>query len=201
MAKTRLTDSDRRKIRDCLLEDTFADRVAARRRQRNALATQALIHHFGADCFERFSALPEGWLPSVNTVYVEPKDQAHTKRVDLQLDEYRPLPSSVSYGSPIPLDTKLSRGVVKWMADGEQLNSERSTLSIIIFNALRAFTTQEALAEKWPEAAAKLNSNQRAATPHQLPAVSVDDVRVRLAAAKKGKVVPLVDPDDVGAVA
>ena len=164
--------------------------MAARRRQRSALATKALRHQYGDDCFERFAAVPEGWLPSTNTVYVEPKDQAYTKRVELHLEEYRPLPATVSYGNPIPLDARLTREVIKYLVEGETLKSERETLSPIIWNALRGFTTAEALAERWPEAAAKMKHSSFVGT---LPMVTVDSVRDRISAAKAGKSVRAIE--------
>lgn len=176
----RLAQSDKFNIARKMLEETFEDRRNHLMAAENLLAIDALQHHYGPDIFDRLAVLPEGWLPSGNSVWV--KWQRHGRKC--QLLEYRRLPHFVVIGQDsIQLTDVLGQDLLEIERGWEQYAKHREQTDKEIRGALAGFTTVAQLKSEWPEAHAHLNIPADPAL--RPPATRIDQIMQRLSLMKE----------------
>lgn len=139
-----------------------------------------LLSRYGADAFERFAAVPEGWLPPGNRVWIRYNG---TDRC-IEMTESRPLPFEVvNHGYWEIPSPKLGRELIEITDAWKTLREERDRLNQDLRNALYGFATEAALRDGWPEAYAHL-APPSGPTPN-LPTVRVEDLNRRIAALRE----------------
>lgn len=179
---TRLTNQQRDQIRAGIVDETFRSRSLRLRQREHALAVRMLRERYGDDLFERIAKLPNGWLPTTNRVRFEgsPLGPSH-----LMLMEYAPLPAETSWSGTrlTPSDALIAESDALVLAR-EQMHDEREQLNSVIRSALASMTTVEQLADRWPEGYRHLPTSTHAVASG-LPALRIEDVNARIAAAKE----------------
>jgi hypothetical protein len=178
MAK--LTLIQRAAIVKNILDETFAARRKAIQKRKHALAVKIILAKYGKDAFAKFDAVPVGWLTTANQFLVRYNNRSHY----VVLEEARALPSELVVGN-MELEEDypiLMREHLALREAQERLSQDSQQLQIEIANTLRAFGTEAALRDGWPEAYSKIAVPR---VTHQLPAVRVEDINRRIAALKE----------------
>lgn len=175
---TKLLNSHRQQITTHLLDATFRERELRLKQQEHALGLKLLRALYGEDSLRRMAELPEGWLPLTSHVsfsYV-PAPSAYSHNTILIMSDPVRVPASHNY----PL---VPQGCLllweKLNSQRKELKSERRQLEMEITGTLRAFTTVG-----WPEGYAHFQ-HQTLATVGNLPALRIEDLNARLAAARE----------------
>lgn len=177
MAKLTLTQRDA--IVSAILQDTFNGRQIALKKREHALAVKIIIDKYGKDAFAQFDAVPTGWLTTANQFLI----RHHGNTRWLCLEEARALPHELTIGRyELEEHPKLLREYEGMLTECSRLSMERQQLQTDTAAALRAFGTEAALRDGWPEAHAYLTVPR---VMHQLPAVRIEDLNRRIAALKE----------------
>lgn len=194
MPATRLNKLQRERIRDELLRAAFADRLARHETREHALALRVYRFALGDDGLRLLATLPRDWLPMVSTMHLDREvygERSPSRRLYycapfLNLAESAPVPqwlAAYRQTVPVPLASELGGEIALFLRDEREMLKEQETLKQEVWNLLAGFITVERLAQDWPEA--------YAAFPHAtlvvpgVPALRVEDVNARLAAARE----------------
>lgn len=186
---TKLNNSHRRVIAEKLIADTFREREARLKQREHALALRVLRRELGEDALIRIAALPPGWLPKVDTFYLEDLNGLKRKTpygyrsVSIHLDA----PITVPYNwtsaiGRINVGPESLAEVTAFCNDETALMTEREQLTLAVKGSLAGSTTVEKLSADWPEAYAFFPHPELA--PGALPAVRLTDLNARIAAAR-----------------
>lgn len=101
----------------------------------------------------------------------------------IEFSDSMPLPASIARRSALTVCQVSLDEYEQFAADEERLRSELDELLQQVSAALRSYTTVEKLAEGWPEAYEHFPKDD-APRPGTLPAVRIEDLNMRLAAAR-----------------
>lgn len=176
----RLTQWQRDRVVNGILKDTFEARARALVKREAALAVRVILDRYGRDAFDRFDAVPPGWLTTSKRFLVGRGTANHY----LNLEEARPLPHELAMGH-FGLDDRprLAARFDDLVAAQKQLSRYREQLQWDVRNALAQFSTEAALRDGWSEGYVYLAVPS--ASAHPVPAVRVEDLNARIAALKE----------------
>lgn len=173
------------------LERALLDQVRAKMKDRfdaesDVLAKAAIKEVYGEDAFEKFAAVPAGWLSQGREFTARLADEVSGYGVHLHLTESIPMPYGLNRNS-IRVSKKLYAKMEAHKVAYDKAQAEYGLLSGYnsrsgrdgqINQALRAIKTVEELQEKWPEAYALLpaeDGGQGCAPKYNLPALPIAD--------------------------
>jgi len=183
---TKLLKSHREALTKHLLDATFRERELRLKQQEHALGIRLLHAWYSAGELHRMNELPDGWLPQTTRLQfvVGKTDTAIYPKMShyVKLSDPVRLPALHDFYKEAP-----STWLVKWSALAEKhraLDEERKQLTTQITGTLAAFTTVEKLAQGWPEGYAHFPHRDLAAVG-QFPALRIEDLNTRLAAARE----------------
>jgi hypothetical protein len=172
MKKAPLTAKARQWLVDALYNKARIAAYEKRCLSEEALAHDVLAHCFGKDWEVKFAAVPEGWLPTSNSISI--KNNARVWRLLLGL---QPLPHSVSRWNgyevkdlPIILTARLMAQDVALARDATALDQLHRELT----SSLASIRTLEALKEGWPEAYDMLPDEHKAGN-RPVPAATLEE--------------------------
>ena len=172
---TILTKSHRTALAQHLLTATFRERELRLKQEEHALGLRLLRETYGAEALRRMADLPEGWMPTTQTLRI------NGNVPPVMLSDPVRVPSRDLYN--------FNPGV-GWLGEWEghqgkrrAIKEERESLRREILGTLQAFRTVEKLAEGWPEGYAHFPHPELA--PANLPALRIEDLNARLSAARE----------------
>jgi hypothetical protein len=179
---TKLLKSHREAITTRLLAATFAERELRLKQQEHALGLRLIEAMYGKEVLRRMAMLPDGWLPLYHKIqFSTGKGTSRYISNYVTLSDPVRLPARHDHYQEAPVDW-----LAKWTEFDEAriaLRKEREQLKTQIAGTLKAFTTVERLAEGWPEGYAHFPHHELA--PVALPALRIEDLNARLAAARE----------------
>lgn len=184
----RLLKIHRAHLTDRLVAATLAERRLRLKQAEHALAVRLLLDIYGADLFERIKQMPEGWLPVGNCVNFHILVADGRTHRTVHLLEYTRLPHSASLYQGVADYAEGHPFAAAYYAHREAeraLQAEERQLKQQVRTTLEAFTTVEKLAADWPEGYAYFPHDLVAGAPTNLPALRVEDLNRRLAAARE----------------
>ena len=176
---TLLLKTHRNDITCHLLDATFRERELRLRQEEHALGLRLLREMYGEADLRRMAELPDGWLPLTRGLQFFLSSAHHLDRVEL-IDPVR-VTANHSYRYQ-PSDGWIEQ----WEAHKARrvsLRTERRALEMEVRGTLAAFRTIEKLAAEWPEGYAHFP--QPALAPANLPALRIEDINARIAAARE----------------
>jgi hypothetical protein len=181
MAK--LSQGEKNNIRYRVMETTFADRKAKLVSKEHDIAMYIMEAIFGENVFMRIRDVPQGWLPTSQSVHFKTVSAGrHVNSYTVNFEENRQIPASAVYSS-----TELDENhpAVKAFLDLKQvradMNAEHRTLDARIQDLLNSFSTHKQLEEGWPEGFAAL---RRVEVVKNLPSVTANTVNALIEKAK-----------------
>lgn len=175
---TKLLNTHRNAICNHLLAATFRERELRLKQQEHALGLKLLRALYGDDALARMSVLPEGWLPTSQQLFFK-HTAGHQTSVNLSDPIRHPARQDYNAVPPPSWSTAWERHGAACQA----LKEERRQLELEIRGTLAAFTTIEKLADGWPEGYAHFPHPEL--VPAHLPALRIEDLNARLAAAQE----------------
>lgn len=184
----RLTQGHRDIIVRRAVADTLAKRKAALERREHALFDRLLRNYLGKHR-AAFQSLPPRFCQSTN--YVATNAGGLTIRVHRA--DAVPAPERFGNGYSIPAEltfeagTRMCRDLQKMAEQREDLKSDERALEREIAAVVNRFTTLRKLLETWPQARPYVPEALLQDTKANLPAVPVDQLNARMAAARKGE--------------
>ncbi len=176
---TKLLKTHREAITTRLLATTFAERELRLKQQEHALGLRLLRAQYSDRDLRLMASLPEGWLPLSSQLGVKANNYQRT----IALSDPVRLPATHPYVFNIDDAPAFRDEIEAHFAARQAMRTERNQLSCEIAGTLSAFITVEKLAEGWPEGYAHFPHGELA--PVALPALRIEDLNARLAAARE----------------
>ncbi len=174
---TKLLKSHREAITTRLLVATFAERELRLKQQEHALGLRLLHHMYSSQELRQMAELPEGWLPLYSSLNF--RHGNYSAQVTLT----DPVRLPANHGHRFETPDAWYQDYVEMRTNRTAMFRERKQIEMEIAGTLSAFTTVEKLADSWPEGYAYFPHGELA--PVALPALRIEDLNARLAAARE----------------